>query len=164
VLYVGTFSKILFPGLRLGYLVIPRDLVDRLRRFRGAMDITTAALHQAVLADFIREGHFARHLRRMRGIYAERRRVLEAALARELGAAVRVVGDHAGMHLVVMLPADAPDHEVAVRAARRGVSVIPLSSCYTGRRTESGLVLGYGSTRLSEIPDAVRRLKAILRS
>ena len=163
VLYVGTFSKILFPALRIGYLVIPRDLVARLRRFRGAMDISTALLYQAVLADFIREGHFARHLRRMRGIYAERRLALEAALARELGAEPRVVGEHAGMHLVVMLPEGARDHEIALGAARRGISAIPLSSCYAGRRTERGLVLGYGSTHLSEIPDAVRRLKAVLR-
>jgi len=163
VLYIGTFSKILFPALRIGYLIIPPDLLGRFRRFRGAMDISTALLYQAVLADFIREGHFARHLRRMRGIYAERRRVLETGLARELGNVVRVVGAHAGMHLVVMLPKDAPDHDIAVRAARRGLSVIPLSSCYLGRLTESGLVLGYGSTRLGEMPDAVRRLKAILR-
>ena len=133
VLYVGTFSKVLFPALCTGYLVIPRDLVARFRRFRGAMDISTALLYQAVLADFIGEGHFARHLRRMRGIYAERRRALESALERELGEGVRVVGDHAGMHLVVMLPPGVHDHDIAVRAVRRGLSVIPLSSCYTGR-------------------------------
>jgi len=163
VLYMGTFSKILFPALRVGYLVIPRDLVGRFRRFRDAMDIFPAPLNQAVLADFIREGHFTRHLRRMRGIYAERRRALEAALERELGGGVRVAGDHAGMHLVVLLPPDARDHDIAMRAAQRGVSAIPLSSCYTGRPQQAGLVLGYASTRKSEIPDAVRRLKAILR-
>jgi GntR family transcriptional regulator/MocR family aminotransferase len=162
VLYIGTFSKILFPALRIGYLVVPRDLVARLKRFRGAMDISTAALYQAVLADFIREGHFARHLRRMRGIYAERRRALEAALTRELGTERRVVGEHAGMHLAVMLPSNARDHDIALRAARRGISVIPLSSCYTGRPVARGLVLGYGSTRLAEIPDAVRQLKSVL--
>jgi GntR family transcriptional regulator / MocR family aminotransferase len=163
VLYMGTFSKILFPALRVGYLVIPRDLVGRFRRFRDAMDIFPAPLYQAVLADFIREGHFTRHLRRMRGIYAERRRALDAALERELGGVVRIVGDHAGMHLVAMLPRGARDHDIAVRAARRGISVIPLSSCYTGRRTQAGLVLGYASIRTTEIPDAVRRLKTILR-
>src|SRR4030095_7122056 len=101
----------------------------RFRRFREAMDIFPSPLYQAVLAELIREGHFARHLRRMRGIYAERRRVLEAALVHELGDTVRVVGDHAGMHLVAMLPPDARDRDIAVRAARRGISVIPLSSC-----------------------------------
>ena len=66
------------------------------------------------------------------------------------------------MHLVVMLPPSARDHDIAVRAARRGLSVLPLSSCYAGRRTRPGLVLGYGATRLSEIPDAVRRLASAL--
>jgi DNA-binding transcriptional MocR family regulator len=75
----------------------------------------------------------------------------------------RVIGDHAGMHLVVMLAPDAPDRDIAVAAARRGISVIPLSTCYTGRRTDPGLVLGYGTTRVGEIPEAVRRLKGILR-
>jgi GntR family transcriptional regulator/MocR family aminotransferase len=127
------------------------------------MDISAAPLYQAVLADLIREGHFARHLRRMRSIYAERRRALDAALLHEPGPIAGVVGDHAGMHLVIKLAPSARDHEIAVRAAQRGISVIPLSSCYTGRRTEPGLVLGYGSTHLAEIPDAVRRLKAIIR-
>jgi GntR family transcriptional regulator/MocR family aminotransferase len=164
VIYVGTFSKILFPALRVGYLVIPRDLVGRFRRFRAAMDVFPAPLYQSVLAELIREGHFARHLRRMRGIYAERRCALESALAHELGDGVRVVGEHAGMHLVAMLPPDARDRDIAVHAARRGISVIPLSTCYVGRRVESGLMLGYGSSRLTEIPDAVRRLKSAVRS
>jgi GntR family transcriptional regulator/MocR family aminotransferase len=162
VIYVGTFSKILFPAVRVGYLVIPRDLVGRFRRLREAMDVFPAPLHQAVLAELIRDGHFARHLRRMRGIYAERRRALEGALERELGPALKVVGDRAGMHLVVMLPPHMRDRDVSARAASRGISVIPLSSCYAGRRTQSGLMLGYGSTRLSEIPEAVRRLRAAL--
>jgi GntR family transcriptional regulator/MocR family aminotransferase len=163
VLYIGTFSKVLFPALRIGYMVLPRDLVERFRRVRLATDIHPAPFHQAVLAELIAEGHFARHLRRMRGLYGERRRALDAALARELGTSVRVVGDQAGMHLVALLPAGSRDREVAIRAARRGVSVIPLSSCYLGRRKQPGLILGYGSTRVAEIPDAVRKLKAILR-
>jgi GntR family transcriptional regulator/MocR family aminotransferase len=162
VLYVGTFSKILFPALRVGYLVIPADLVARFRRFRDAMDIFPAPLYQAVLAELIRDGHFARHLRRMRAIYAERRHALEAALVRELGSQVRLVGDRAGMHLVILLPPKARDHEIATRAASAGISVIPLSSCYAGRARQPGLILGYGSTRLAEIPEAVRRLKSIL--
>ena len=161
VLYVGTFSKVLFPALRVGYLVVPRDLVRRIRRFRKAVDVFPSTLHQAVLADFIEEGHFARHVRRMRVIYSERRRVLEAALNRELPS-LRIVGEQAGMHLVLMLPAGARDRDLATRAARDGISVVPLSSCYSGRPKESGLVLGYGSTRSSAIPNAVRKLSAIL--
>ena len=160
VIYIGTFSKVLFPALRVGYLVIPDDLVARF--FRAAMDNSPALLYQAVLHDFMRDGHFARHIRRMRGIYAERRRALVGALERELGGAVRIAGDHAGIHVVVMLPPGTDDHAIAVQAARRGISVIPLSSCYAGPRPRAGLVLGYGTTRVTEIADAVRRLKAVL--
>jgi GntR family transcriptional regulator/MocR family aminotransferase len=163
VIYIGTFSKVLFPALRVGYLVIPPDLVARFRRIRAIMDNSPAPLHQVVLHDFIRDGHFARHIRRMRGIYAERRRALVAAIERELGDTVRIAGDRAGMHLVMLLPPGARDRDIAVRAARRGISVIPLSSCYASPRPRPGLVLGYGTTRVPEIGDAVRQLKAILR-
>jgi GntR family transcriptional regulator / MocR family aminotransferase len=164
VIYIGTFSKVLFPALRVGYLVIPPDLVPRFRRVRLAMDISPPPLHQAVLHEFIRDGHFARHLRRMRAEYAERRRVLVTAIERELGDGVRILGDRAGMHLVVTLPAGTRDRDVAVRAARRGLSIMPLSSCYLGPRRRPGLVLGYGSTRVTEIADAVRQLKSFLRA
>jgi GntR family transcriptional regulator/MocR family aminotransferase len=162
VIYMGTFSKIMFPAVRVGYLVIPDDLTARFRRFRDAMDIFPAPLYQGVLAELIQDGHFARHLRRMRGIYAERRRALEAALVRELGDAAHIMGDRAGMHLVLMLPPDARDHDIAVAAAKRGISVIPLSSFYAGKQRRPGLVLGYGSIRVAEIADAVRRLAAVL--
>lgn len=92
--------------------------------------------------------------------------MLVAAIERELGPSVRIAGDRAGMHLVVMLPPGARDRDIAVRAARRGISILPLSSCYARARPRPrpGLVLGYGTTRVAEIADAVRRLKAILRA
>jgi GntR family transcriptional regulator/MocR family aminotransferase len=161
VLYIGTFSKVLFPSLRVGYLVLPKDLVPRFRRLRGAMDISQEPFHQAVLAELIREGHYARHLRRMRGIYSERRRALETAFARELPG-LKISGDNAGMHLVVLLKAKVNDHAIALSAAAHGISVIPLSSCFNGKPMRPGLILGYGSTRLNEIPEAVRRLKSLL--
>jgi GntR family transcriptional regulator/MocR family aminotransferase len=152
----------MFPALRVGYAVLPLDLVGRFRRVRHAMDNFPAPLYQAALYDFIREGHFARHIRRMRGVYGERRAVLVATIERELRE-VTVIGDRAGMHLVVLLARGRDDRDIAVRAARSGISVIPLSSCYAGSRTRAGLLLGYGATDASTIPDAVRRLGAILR-
>jgi GntR family transcriptional regulator/MocR family aminotransferase len=163
VIYIGTFSKVLFPALRVGYLVIPADLVARFRRIRAASDNSPAPLYQAVLHDFFDGGHFARHVRRMRAVYAERRQALVDAARRELGDGVRITGDRAGIHLVMLLPAGARDRDIAVRAAARGLSVIPLSTCYAGARPRPGLILGYGTTRSAEIGDAVRRLKAILR-
>ncbi len=164
VVYVGTFSKILFPALRVGYVVIPADLVDRFRVVRDAMDLFPAPLYQAALAEFVRDGHFARHLRRMRRVYGVRRRALEEAIAQELGPEARVVGDQTGFHLVVLLPAPCPDDEVARQAARAGISVVPLSSCYLGRRPRPGLVLGFGSTLPREMRPALRRLAGILRA
>jgi len=99
----------------------------------------------------------------MRALYAERRRVLVSSLENELGERVRVIGERAGMHPVALLPPGTDDHEVAVRAARLGISAAPLSSCYEGRTKMAGLVLGFGSTRPRDIPDAVRALKSALR-
>ena len=161
VIYIGTFSKVMFPALRVGYVVIPLDLVSRFRRVRGAMDNFPAPLYQAVLHDFMTEGHYARHVRRMRAVYAERRRLLVAEIERELGNSVTIVGDRAGLHLVVLLDASLDDRAIATAAAQRGLSVIPLSSCYAGKPTRSGLLLGYGAERdvvhLLNLRSATRR-------
>jgi GntR family transcriptional regulator/MocR family aminotransferase len=162
VIYIGTFSKVLFPALRVGYVVIPSDLVGRFMAVRDAMDICPPALHPAVLADFIAEGHFARHLRRTRAIYAERRSVLVEALRRELGGRLEVVGAEAGIHLTAMLGKGSKDRAMSERAARDRLWAMPLSACYLGPPVRQGLVLGYGGTRAAQIPAAVRRLRRVL--
>ena len=162
VIYVGTFSKVLFPSLRLGYVVVPRDLVGRFAAVRDATDIFPATLPQAVLADFILEGHFARHLRRMRALYAERRAALVSGLREELGGALELVGDEAGMHLVARLARGIDDRAAAARAARGDVWAMPLSSCYLGRAKRRGFVLGFGGTSRAEISRGVRGLRDAL--
>ena len=132
VVYIGTFSKVLFPALRVGYVVIPPDLVPRFAAVRQAMDILSPTQPQAVLADFLEEGHFGRHLRRMRQLYGARRDALVAAIRGELGEALQVQGDQAGVHLVATLEKTADDRAIAERAARAGLWVMPLSSCYAG--------------------------------
>jgi GntR family transcriptional regulator/MocR family aminotransferase len=117
---------------------------------------------QAVLADFIREGHFARHLRRMRALYGERRGALAGALAEELGGALRVLGCGAGMHLVATLPDGLRDRDLSVRAAGRGLWAMPLSSCYLKEPARQGFVLGFGGTETAEIRDGVRRFRSVL--
>jgi len=164
VVYIGTFSKVLFPALRIGYIVIPADLVPRFAAVREVMDIFPPTLYQAVLADFIDEGHFARHLRRMRQLYRERRSALVAAIRTQLGPVLQVLGDQAGVHLVGTLARGSADRQVARRAARQGVLTMPLSSCYAGPPARQGLVLGYGGTSVQEIPEAVRRLRRALGS
>lgn len=161
VIYIGTFSKVLFPSLRLGYVVIPPDLVDHFLATRRAMDLGPPTFYQEVLADFIAEGHFARHIRRMRVLYGERRRVLVDSIDKELGSKVTVPGDEAGMHLAAMLPSPIHDTEIAERAARQNLRIWPLSPSYLGE-ARPGLILGFGSASVEEIPAAVRKLRKLL--
>jgi len=162
VIYIGTFSKTLFPSLRLGYMVIPRDLVDRFARVRRVVDVCPPRLYQAVLADFIREGHYARHIRKMRLLYSERRSALVKAIRSEFGSQLPVVGAEAGMHLVVMLPEGSNDREIAARAAEQKLWLWPLSSAYLGGNPLPGFVLGFGSTTAAQMPRAVRRMRSLV--
>jgi len=161
VVYIGTFSKVLFPALRVGYLVIPTDLVDRFSAVREAMDICPPALSSAVLADFIVEGHFARHLRRTSLLYRERRSALVEGLRRSLGPRLQVVGAEAGIHLVALCDRGG-DRSISQRAAREGLWAMPLSTCYLGTPSHHGLVLGYGGTSVAEMPRAVQRLRRVI--
>jgi GntR family transcriptional regulator / MocR family aminotransferase len=163
VIYIGTFSKVLFPSLRLGYLVIPSDLVDRFLTIRRAMDLGPPSFYQGVLADFIGEGHFERHIRRMRILYHERRSALVASIGRELRSAVGVYGSEAGMHLTVALQYPGHDVEIARRAASENLWIWPLSPSYLGKVPRQGFILGFGNTTPEEIPRAVRKLRDLLR-
>jgi GntR family transcriptional regulator/MocR family aminotransferase len=162
VIYVGTFSKVLFPALRLGYIVIPPDLVDAFLTVRRAMDLGPPSFFQEVLADFIGEGHFARHIRRMRVLYRERRSALVDSIREELGTMAEVLGGEAGMHLTVTLPTSFRDVEISERAARENLWIWPLSPNYLGEATRSGFILGFGSTDVAEIPRSVRKLRGLL--
>jgi len=161
VVYIGTFSKVLFPSLRLGYLVIPADLVDQFLAVRFAMDLGSAASYQSVLADFIREGHFSRHIRRMRLLYGERRIALIESIRKHLGRGAVVTGAHAGMHLAMTLNG-IEDREIANRAARQNLWLMPLSPFYAGDAPRQGFVLGFGSTAVEEIPNAVLKLRTMM--
>ena len=161
VVYIGTFSKVLFPALRLGYIVIPEDLVERFLAARFALDIGPATFHQAVLADFIGDGHFARHIRRMRSVYAERRNALVGNLHEHFGSAVEVTGAEAGMHLSAVLNG-IPDQQVSVRGARENLWLVPLSAFYLGKAAQQGFILGFGSTSVQEMPAAVHKLRRLV--
>lgn len=161
VIYIGTFSKVLFPSLRLGYVVIPSDLVAPFVEMRRAMDLGPPIFPQEVLAEFIAEGHFARHIRRMRMLYAERRKVLVDTMEEELGPMVKLLGNAAGMHLTLMLPSHVNDTEIATRAARQNLRIWPLSRAYANEPLP-GFILGFGSAAVEEIPPAVRKLGNLL--
>ncbi len=164
VIYIGTFSKVLFPSLRVGYLVIPTGLVDAFVATRHAMDVSPPHLYQAVLADFIGEGHFLRHLRRMRMAYSERRRVLVDCLRGEFGTLLELHGAEAGLHLTVTLPRGYGDLVLSERAARQKLWLWPLSPSYLGPASHQGFILGFGSTTAAEIPQAVRRMREVITS
>jgi len=162
VIYIGTFSKSLFPSLRIGYLVIPPDLVERFTAMRAAMDIFPPYLFQEVLADFMNLGHFGRHIRTMRQLYGERRKVLIQSLQQELGQMLEVHGAEAGMHLTITLPTVLNDVEITAKAAADRLWVTPLSPSYSGEKVRHGLILGFGSTPVDQIHSAVCRLRALL--
>ncbi|MGE0816692.1 MAG: PLP-dependent aminotransferase family protein [Vicinamibacterales bacterium] len=147
VLYLGTFSKMLAPGLRIGFVVAPRPLVQRLTELKKATDRYTPGLMQLVLARFIAEGRLAAHVRRMRTLYRERRAALLDALARHAGD-VLDVGEppDAGLHVAVRLTVDVDDAAVSRALRKAGISAAPLSSYYAGEPRVRGFVLGFANT------------------
>ena len=154
VVYVGTFSNVMFPGLRLGYLVLPPALVEPFHRAKWLADRHTAHLEQAALADFIREGHLERHIRRMRRVYKRRRDALLDALAGSFGDRATVIGDAAGMHLVVRF--DSPG--IATRAARSGVHLVSTRANYAGEAPGHEFIVRFTGVSERALREAVKRL------
>ncbi|MCC6629762.1 MAG: PLP-dependent aminotransferase family protein [Chloroflexi bacterium] len=162
VVYLGTFSKVMFPSLCLAYLVVPADLVDAFVAARVLVNRHAPSLEQAALTDFIVEGHFTRHIRRMRGLYAARQAALVAAVRRELAGLVTVAPAEAGLHLVGWLAGDADDRSASVAAARHGVEAPPLSPFSLLPPPRPGLLLGFAAVNDAEIDAAARRLATAL--
>ncbi len=163
VIYLGTFSKTLFPALRLGFLVLPPDIVGAVAAARSFFDQHPPTLLQAALADFLDEGRFARHVRRMRDIYAARRDALLSALQGELGGLLRPFSSHTGLHCAVRFTEPLEDGAVADEAREEGLDVLPLSAYSRGDASgdgSHGLVLGFGSTPEAMIRQAVPKLAA----
>ncbi|MBV8515635.1 MAG: PLP-dependent aminotransferase family protein [Acidobacteria bacterium] len=165
VIYIGTFSKTLFPALRLGYVVVPADLVERFVAVRHALDLTPPYLQQAVLNDFMREGHFARHIRKMRVLYHERRTALVESLEKEFDGEMEIWGAQAGMHLVAELPKDRDCNDVAIAtaAAAKKVWLWPLSPAYIGEKKRQGFILGFGNVEAGQIAEAVKVMRNVVR-
>jgi GntR family transcriptional regulator/MocR family aminotransferase len=164
VLYAGTFSKLMFPALRLGYLVLPPPLVEPFRSAKALLDTGSPALPQLALVDFIRDGHFERHLRRSRMRNGVRRAALLDAVAECFGARARVAGANAGLHVLLWLPGTpfARTPELIQRAARTGVGVYSVGPFYSAPPRCAGLLMGYAALTEREIREGVRRLAAAL--
>lgn len=155
VIYVGSFGKTLFPGLRVGYLVVPEALADTFATASAELYREGQLLQQAVLAEFIAEGHFTSHIRKMRALYGQRRQTLLDAVAARYGDALPAVGGDAGLHLVMQLPPDADDRAVAAAALERNIVVRPLSGYYAQPASAPrGLLAGYACVPDEEIAPA----------
>jgi GntR family transcriptional regulator/MocR family aminotransferase len=159
VIYVGSFGKTLFPGLRIGYLVVPEALAESFATASAELYREGQLLQQAVLAEFIAEGHFTSHIRKMRTLYGQRRQALLDAATQRYGEALPAVGGDAGLHLVMQLPDGADDRAVAQAALERNIVVRPLSGYYAQpERTSSGLLIGYACVPDEEIAPAFNTL------
>ncbi len=162
VCFAGTFSKVLFPSLRLGYLVVPRDLVERVAAAKSVMSRHAPLLDQAVLCDFIADGHFGRHLRRMREIYAERLGVLLEEGRARLEGLVEISGIEAGLQTVGWLCGDVTGLHAERAAAQRGVEVASLARYARAPLKREGVQLGFAAVDVDEIRRGVRELEVAL--
>jgi len=163
VIYIGTFSKVLFPALRLGYVVVPPSLHEAFIEARECIDLFPPTLYQLTLADFITEGHFARHLRRMRGIYRGRRDALLDGFTRHCTGLLTMENSDAGLHVATRLPPGADDVSIVSQLSARGLSATALSPCYDGPDPQPGLLLGFGGSRESVLRRSMRVLAEVLR-
>jgi GntR family transcriptional regulator/MocR family aminotransferase len=164
VIYLGTFSKVMFPALRLAYLVVPPDLVDAFRTALRFASMFPPRLEQAALAEFIAEGHFARHIRRMRALYAKRQATLVEAARRSLSGLLDVQPAEGGMHLVGWLPEGVDDQIASQQAAAHGVDAFPLSTYGLEKPRRGALLLGYTAVNEEEIEYGVARLARALKT
>jgi GntR family transcriptional regulator/MocR family aminotransferase len=162
VLYIGTFSKVLMPSLRLGYMVVPPDLVDTFIAARAHYDWSSPIIEQATLAEFMTEGHFARMIRKNRTVYAERQEILVNAGRRHLRGLLDLPAKECGMHLLGWLPKGVDDRACAAALSEGGVECLSLSQFATAPADPGGLLLGYAPFDERTIEAAVEKMAVIL--
>ncbi|RWE75990.1 PLP-dependent aminotransferase family protein, partial [Mesorhizobium sp.] len=163
VIYVGTFAKLLFPALRLGFMVLPPELAGRIVNALSTTGQFAPLLLQAALADFITEGHMSRHLKRMRRIYAQRRQLFRDIVTERLRDEITLSPAEAGIQVVGYLREGIDDIKVSQAAAKRAINVSPLSKYFQNTAPTQGLVLGYAACDAAQMRDGVERLAVAIR-
>ncbi len=161
VIYLGTFSKVLFPALRVGYMVLPPALVPIFSRAKWLADRQVPNLEQAVLAEFIAEGHLERHIRRMRSLYDQRRQALVTALQTHFGDHATVLGDKAGLHMMVRFQTKVLDAELIARAERLGVGLISAAPQYLGESPGHEFIFSFTELDEDAIAKGIEQLASI---
>jgi GntR family transcriptional regulator/MocR family aminotransferase len=162
VIYTGTFSKVFSPIIRLGYIVVPKALIESFRSERLSHGSPPSLMAQPALAEFMSSGAFAIHIRRMRRIYAARRRVLIEALKPGEGTLFHIDASPAGLMLLLRLPSEATDEDAVERLAAAGIEVQSLSSHYGGRKRAQGLLLSFAGFTESDLKQAASRLIEVM--
>ncbi|ASC72583.1 PLP-dependent aminotransferase family protein [Halomicronema hongdechloris C2206] len=164
VIYVGTFSKILFPALRIGYLVVPKAWIPLVSRAKWLCDRQSPLLEQYALADFFTEGHFDRHIRRMRHLYNQQRQALVNVLKESFDSRITILGENAGIHLMAKLETPIPDEAVIQRAASVDVGVISAQSYYLASPKTGEFIFGYAQLDEDQIQQGIQALAQVLKA
>jgi GntR family transcriptional regulator / MocR family aminotransferase len=162
IVYIGTFSRTVFPALRIGYLIAPKSLVPAFTAAKWLSDLHSATLEQQTLAEFISNGMYERHLRRLRRRNTARREALLSAIRKFLGDRVDVTGEGAGAHIVLWPRKKVSEPVVIAQAAKRGVGIYGISHCFLKRPSPPGFMLGYARLNEQEIRDGIRLLGEVL--
>ncbi len=162
VIYLGTFSKVLFPSLRIGYMVLPPALVPIFSRAKWLADRQVPPLEQAVLADFIGEGHLERHIRRMRSLYDQRRQAMVTALQTHFGTRAAILGENAGLHMMVRFQTKIPDAELMAWAEQIGVGLISAAPQYLGESPGHEFIFSFTEMDEGAIANGIEKLATVL--
>ena len=163
VLYVGSFSKALFPGLRIGYLVLPHALTERFAHVARTANAGPALMIQQMVEAFMSEGHFARHLSRMRSLYAERRGALAAALTAALPDQLDISLPNGGTHFIAGLRGQERDVDIVTRLRHKDIGPTALSCCSFGPSRLNGLMINFANVAKEDAGAAAERLRAAMR-
>ncbi len=161
VIYIGTLSKVLFPALRLGYLVVPLDLAEVFTRAKWLNDRHSPLLEQQVLCDFLRQGHMERHVRRMRNLYERKRKLVIEALKEHFSGTATVLGDAAGINVVVRFPSELSDADIVTRAKSAGIGISSTAHCYIGEAPRGEFQINYAHLKEEAIDACIGKLAAI---